>query len=140
MPAQSPSYIARGDIPSSVFVKQDGSDHGIVVCGADDEAVGVSHEGTREAPITGITPLAAGDGESCQVYTDTWPCEVIAGDTIVAGAKLKPDLNGHAVPVVADVAGAAGAADKVYSAIARAGAAVGERVKCSVQRGIVPPA
>lgn len=134
MPAQSPSYIARGDIPPSVFVKQDGTDHGIVICVADDEAIGVSHEGTREAPITGVTPLSAIDGESCQVYTDTWPCEVIAGDTIVAGNKLKPDVNGHAVPVVA------GVADQVYSAIARAGAAAGERVKVTVQRGIVPAA
>lgn len=134
MPAQSPSFIARGDIPPSVFVKQNGTDHGIVACVADDEAIGVSHEGTREAPITGITPLAAKDGESCQVYIDTWPCEVIAGDVIVAGAKLKPDANGHAVPVVA------GVNPQIYSAIARAGAAAGERVKCSVQRGIVPAA
>lgn len=138
MPAQSPSFIARGDIPPSVFVKQNGTDHGIVVCVANDEAIGVSHEGTREAPISGITPLAAKNGESCQVYTDTWSCEIIAGAAIVAGNKLKPDINGHAVPVVGDALGAAGAVDKIYSAIARSSAAIGERVKCTVQRGIVP--
>lgn len=130
MPAQSPSFIAKGDIPPSRFVKIS-ADHGVVICGAGDEAVGVSHEGTREAPITGITPLAAKEGESCQVYTDTWPCEVVAGGTITAGAKLKPDANGAAV---------AAANGDVYSAIARAGAASGERVKVTVTAGRMPPA
>lgn len=123
----SPSFIAKGNIPSSIFVKQSG-DHGIIICGAGDEAVGVSHEGTREAPITGITPLAAIAGESCQVYTDTWPCEVIAGGTITAGDFLKPDANAEAVKA---------GVGEVYSAIARAGAADGERCKCTVTRGIV---
>lgn len=126
MPAQSPSFIAKGNIPPSRFVKQSG-DHGIVICVANDEAVGVSHEGTREAPITGITPLAAIANESCQVYTDTWTCEVIAGDTITAGAKLKPGADGVAIPAVAG---------NVYSAIARAGAVVGERCKCTITRGV----
>ncbi len=128
MPAQSPSFIAKGSVPPSVFVKQSG-DHGIVICGAGDEAVGVSHEGTREAPVTGVTPMAALTGESCQVYTETWTCEVIAGDTITAGQKLKPDANGAAVPAVAG---------NVYSAIARAGAVAGERCKCTVTTGRIP--
>jgi len=128
MPAsQAPGFIARGDIGTSRFVKQSG-DHGVVVCGAGDEAIGVSHEGTREAPITGIVPLTAKSGEAVMVYTDTFPCEVIAGATIVAGDKLAPDANAAAVPA---------AAGSIYSAIARAGAAVGERVKATVQRGIV---
>jgi hypothetical protein len=125
--SSSPSFIAKGNIPSSVFVKQSG-DHGIIICGAGDEAVGVSHEGSREAPITGITPYAAIEGESCQVYTDTWNCEVKAAGTIVAGDKLKPNASGLAV-----VAGAG----ELYSAIARAGAADGERCKCTVTRGVV---
>lgn len=125
--SSSPSFIAKGNIPSSVFVEQSG-DHGIIICAAGDEAVGVSHEGTREAPITGITPLAAIEGESCQVYTDTWNCEVKAGATILAGDKLKPGVGGVAV-----VAGAG----EIYSAIARAGAVDGERCKCTVTRGIV---
>jgi hypothetical protein len=128
MPAsQASSFIARGDVGPSLFVKQSG-DHGIVVCGAGDEAIGVSHEGTREAPITGITPKAAISGESCMVYTDTFPCEIIAGTTIVAGDKLVPDANAEAIPA---------GAGQIYSAIARAGAADGERVKCTVTRGVV---
>lgn len=127
MPAQAPSFIAKGSIPPSRFVKQSG-DHGVVVCGAGDEAVGISHEGTREAPIAGITPMAALEGESCQVYVDPWPCEIVAGDTIVAGDKLMPDAEAKAVPA---------SPGAVFSAIARAGAAVGERAKVTVSRGVV---
>jgi hypothetical protein len=130
MPAsQASSFIARGDVGPSLFVKQDvTNDHSIVVAGAGDEAIGVSHEGTREAPVTGITPLAAKAGESCMVYTDTFPCEVIAGGTIVRGDKLAPNALGQAV---------AAGAGQIYSAIARASAAAGEKVKATVQRGIV---
>lgn len=131
MPAQSPSYIARGDVPPSRFVKLNGTDHGIVVCGAGDEAIGISHEGTRQAPLEGVTPLAAKDGESCQVYSDTWPCEIWAGAAITAGQKLKPNAAGAAVPAVNG---------DVYSAIARASAASGERCKCQVTIGRMPPA
>lgn len=127
MPAQAPSFIAKGDVPPSLFVKQSG-DHGAVLCGAGDEAVGVSHEGTRTAPITGVTPLTAATGEAVMVYTDTFTCEVKAGDTIVAGDKLAPNADGEAVPAQAG---------SVYSAIARAGAADGERCKCTVTRGVV---
>jgi hypothetical protein len=129
MPAsQAPSFIARGDIGTSLFVKQNGTDHGVVICAAGDEAIGVSHEGTREAPITGITPLTAKSGEGVMVYTDTFPCEIVAGGTIAAGDKLVPDSTARAI---------AAGAGQIYSAIARAGATVGQRVKATVQRGVV---
>lgn len=128
MPAQAPSFIAAGDIGPSRFVTQTTADHTIVQSVANDAAIGVSHEGTRHAPITGITPLAAKAGESVQVYTDTWPCEVIAAATITAGQPLKPDLNGAAVVATAG---------QVFSAIARAGAASGERCKVTITRGVV---
>lgn len=123
------SYIARGDIGSSLFVTQDGSDHGIVQSVADDVAVGVSYEGTRDAPVDGITPLAAKSGESCRVYTLGDPCEVIAGNTINAGDYLKPDADGKAIPA---------AAGEQYSAIADADCVADQRCKCTVQRGSRP--
>jgi len=128
MPAQAPNFIAKGDIGPSLFVKQSG-DHGVVICDTGDEAIGVSHEGTREAPVTGVTPLTAKEGEAIMVYTDTWTCEIIAGDTITAGQKLKPDSTGRAVPAVAT---------NVYSAIAKAGATVGQKCKCIVTVGRLP--
>lgn len=123
---QSPSFIARGDIAPSIFVKLDGSDHGIVAAGADDDAVGVSYPGSREAPLPGVTPLAAIDGESCQVFTEATPCEIVAGASITAGDLLKPNASGHAIPATAT--------DK-YSARARANAASGEMVKAIVEHG-----
>ncbi|MCD0459108.1 hypothetical protein [Roseiconus lacunae] len=130
MPAQSPSFIAKGDIEPSVFVQPDPTnDHAILQAEAGDECLGVSHEGTREAPVEGVTPLAAKANESCQVYTDGWPCEIIAGATLVNGDKLKSDANGHAIKAVAGDA---------FYAVARAGAAAGERVKATVTRGLIP--
>lgn len=122
----APSFIAKGNISPSRFVKQSG-DHGVLQCVANEEAIGVSHEGTREAPITGITPLTAIEGEGVMVYTDTVTCEIEAGANITAGQKLKPDANARAVPAVAT---------DVYSAVALAGAASGERCKCMVTRGV----
>lgn len=127
MPAQSQNYIARADIPPAKFVKQDGSDNGVVPCVADDIAVGISYEGSREAPIPSVTPLQAIDGEPCGVYTETWSCEIVAGAAIVSGEYLKPDANADAVPA---------AAGDQYSARARSNAAPGERVRVVVERGV----
>lgn len=127
MPAQAPNYIAKGDISPSRFVKPSG-DHGVAQAGLYDQAVGVSHEGTRSAPIEGVTPLTAIAGEPVAVYTDTFPCEIVANDTIVAGDPLVPDAQGRAIVALAGM---------VFSAIAKAGASAGERVKAVVQRGVV---
>lgn len=128
----APNFIAGGDIPASIFVKLSGSrDREVVACTADDEAIGVSHEGTRDAPITGITPLTAKDDEPVMVYTDGIPCEVISGEDITVGDKLVPDADGYAVPLSA---GSASSGD-VFSAIALSGATSGERVKVVVRRG-----
>lgn len=130
MPAsQAPNFIARGDIGPSLFVKFHTTDHGVVVAAAGDEAIGVSHEGTREAPVTGVTPLTAKDGEAVMVYTDTMTCEVIAGADIIVGAKLKPDATGKAITAVAT---------NVYSAIAKAAALNGEKCKCILTVGRLP--
>lgn len=131
MPASSaPSFIARGDIPPSRFVIQNGTDHGVVVATAGAKAVGVSYEGTRDAPIEGVTPLAAKDGEGVNVYTETMPCEIVAGADIDAGDELKPGTAGVAVPA---------APGDHYSAIARASALNGQRVKATVTKGYLPP-
>tara|TARA_R110002111_G_scaffold248586_1_gene312362 strand:- start:108 stop:515 length:408 start_codon:yes stop_codon:yes gene_type:complete len=130
MASQNRSFIARGTILPSVFVKQKaGDDHGIIQAVADDEAVGICYEGTRDAPVDGITPTSAVDGESCRIYVEDEPCEVIAGATIAAGDKLKPNADAHAIPTTT--------AGDIYSAIAAAGAVAGQRCKCTVRRGTV---
>lgn len=131
MPASSaPSFIARGDIPPSRFVMQNGTDHGVVVATAGAMAVGVAYEGTRDTPIEGVTPLAAKSGEGINVYTETMPCEIVTGGDITPGTPLKPGALGVAVAALPG---------DHYSAIARAGALSGQRVKATVTFGYLPP-
>lgn len=129
----SPSYLAGADINPSRFVKIS-DDHTVIQCVADEVANGVSHEGTREAPLPDVTPLAAKTGETCRVYGADETCEVEAAGAITAGAYLKPDANGKAVVVIAGVAAVQ------YSAIARAAAAAGEKCKIQLVRGTLPAA
>lgn len=130
MPYSSPSYNAGGDINPSRFVKlSTTADNTVLQCVADDEAVGVSHAGTLDAPIPGAPTLAARANQPCQVYGADEPCEIEAGDDITSGDKLKPDADGKAIPA---------AEDEVYSAIARSSAANGEKVKATVTRGYTP--
>lgn len=120
-----PSYLAGEDLGPSLFVKHEaGVDNTVVLCVADDVAIGVTHEGTREAPIPSVsTPLAAAEGESCQIYGADEPCEIVAGSAIQAGDRLKPDADSKAVP----------AADhEPASAVARTDAASGEKVKVMI--------
>lgn len=125
-----PSYLAGADLAPSTFVKHEaGVDNTVIPCVADDVAVGVTHEGTREAPIPGVSPLAAAEGESCQVYGADEPCEIVAGAAISAGDRLKPDANAEAIPAIGG---------DEYSAIARTSAADGEKVKVILTRGTEP--
>lgn len=132
MPHSTPSYIAGADISPSRFVKLNG-EHQVIQCVAGDAAIGVSHEGSREPPIPGVTPLAAKSGESCHVYGADEPCEVIAGGTVAAGDPLKPDAEGKAVKAI--VGGETAGTVIPYSAIARSGAVAGEKLKITLTRG-----
>jgi hypothetical protein len=132
MPYSTPSYIAGGNISPSRFVKlESGENNQVIQCVADDLAVGVSHEGTRTAPIPDADGYAAIEGETCQVYGLGEPCEVEAGDDVTAGAKVKPDADGKAIPAEAG---------DVYSAIARSGGADGEKIKIIINNGTLPAA
>lgn len=124
------SFLFGADTGPSLFVKlKAGTDHTVIPCVANDRAYGVSYEGTRQAPIPDVTPLAAKTGESAGVYGPGEPCEIIAGATIAAGDYLKPDANARAIPT---------ATGNAYSAIAVSGAAAGEKVKVTIQAGISP--
>ena len=123
--SQSPSYVASADILPAKFVKiVSGTDHQIVICGADDLAVGVTHESTMDAALP-----AAKEGTACRIYGLAESCEIEAGGTITAGAYLKPDADGNAV---------AASSTDAYSAVARAGAADGEKVQVFIERGVTP--
>lgn len=130
---QSPSYVASADILPAKFVKiVSGTDHQIVICSADEVAVGVTHESTMDAALPGVAAAslpAAKAGTACRIYGLGESCEIEAGGTITAGAYLKPDADGNAV--------ACSSTDD-YSAVARAGAADGEKVQVFIERGVTP--
>jgi hypothetical protein len=90
------SFQAAEDIGSSLFVVVSGV-HTVSVAGAGEAVYGVSHEGSREAPIPGVTPLAAATGESVLVYGPGDNCEVLCGAAVAAGAFVKSDAAGKAV-------------------------------------------
>lgn len=131
MPGSSaPSFKAAEDIGPSLFVRVSGNRE-VSLCDAGDLAIGVSQEGTREAPIPGVTtPLAAAQGEPIHVYTMSEPCEVVAGGSIDAGDYLKPNADAQAVVA---------SEGDTYSAVALSDASSGEKVKVQVQGGVTPP-
>jgi hypothetical protein len=124
------SYIARGDIRPSRFVKRDtATNHGVLEADLNDTAVGVSYEGTRYAPLPNVSPLAAVSGEPVLIYTEGMPCEIVAAASITPGQYLKPDADGAAIVAVAG---------DIYGAIADASGASGQNVKVTVKMGITP--
>jgi hypothetical protein len=101
---------------------------------ADTVAYGVSQEGTVDAPIPGMTDrFAARTGQEMLAYGIGDTCEVEAGGsiTITSGpVYLKPDAQGRAV---------AATTGQHYSAEAHTSAtAAGQRVKCTIVRGVMP--
>lgn len=98
----NPSYVMGEDVGPSLFVRQDPSaDHQALKATQWGDTIGVTHEGTREAPLPGITPLAAKNGETVRTYGVDETCEVLVGSTaIVAGQRVRPDATSKATPAV----------------------------------------
>ncbi len=128
------SFTASEDIGSSLFVnliKSSGVNQAqIEVSGANEVAYGVSHEGSREAPIPGVTPIAAASGESCVVYGLGDPCEVLCAEAVNAGDYLKPNSAGKAV--------VASEGDQYSAQAVSTTSATDQKVKVTVMRGIAP--
>ena len=99
MPTENPSYVFGENIESSLIVKAStAADHTVLKCGFGAMPIGVTHEGSREAPIPNITPYAALSGESARVYGLGETCEVQVGSGVVvtAGYAVMPDANSKA--------------------------------------------
>lgn len=99
MSIQSPQWVAGGNIAPSRFVMNiKTEDFTCVQATANLKVVGISMEGTREAPIPSVsTSLAAEDGENLQVYGNTEICLLELGGTVVSGDDLKSDADGKGV-------------------------------------------
>lgn len=94
MSARNPRFIARGNILPSTVVKIDvttGNNFGVVqATAATDKPVGVSQQGTHDAPGTnGASANAAADGQTLDVFGEGCECLVVAATAIVQGDSLK---------------------------------------------------
>lgn len=125
----NPSYVMGEDVGPSLFVKQDATaDHQALKATQWGDTIGVTHEGTREAPIPGVTPLAAKNGEAVRIYGVNETCEVLVGATaIVAGQRVRPDANSKATPAVHGFP---------YGGRALAAAGANGKARIVVERGI----
>jgi len=129
MPLHNPSFVAEIDLGSSLFVKHSGTGkNNQVTLAVDGDApiIGVTHEGSREAPIPGVTPLVAKAGEAVRVYGPGETCEVIAGAAVAAGKHVMADSAGKAIEATAG---------KYYGGRALTGAATSEKLQIQVEPG-----
>ncbi len=117
-------FQASGAIIVSRFVKISG-DNTVAAAGSGDRPIGISQAGGRYAPIPTVTddpPQAAVSGEHLSVHMPGSVCLLELGDTVTAGALLKPSTGGVGIPVAGT--------DKLeedYGAIAIQGGASGEK-------------
>lgn len=64
-----------------------------------DAVLGVSQQGTRDAPISGASAYAGIDGDAMQIHGDGDICLLTAATTTTAGDLLKSDANGKGTPI-----------------------------------------
>lgn len=103
MPLENRSYVFGEDCAPSLIVKQStAADHTVLKCGLGERPCGVVHEGSREAPIPGVSVLAAKSGESARVYGPGENCEIDVGSGVVitAGLPVMADANSKATPAI----------------------------------------
>jgi hypothetical protein len=122
MPLENPSFVFGEDCAPSLIVKRStAADHTVLKCGLGEKPAGVAHEGSREAPIPGVSALAAASGESARVYGPGESCEVVVGSTVVitAGQPVMADASSQATPAIHNF-WALGNAEKTVTGPARA--------------------
>lgn len=115
-----PAFMANGNIYPCRFVKLDTTaDHKVLQSGAGDLSIGISQEGTNQAPIPeASTQYAAAAGQALKVYGVGERCKLeIGSGGCTAGDLLKPDADGKGVAVTAG---------NTYGAVALTTSAAGE--------------
>lgn len=119
---------ASGNIYPSRFVKKSGA-FTVAQAGAGEAAIGISQEGSKDAPLPGNSTLAAVSGDPLRVYADGDVCLLEAGATVAAGAYIKSDTNGKATTA---------ASTNPYFAICERGGDENEKLVVLVKYGITP--
>lgn len=123
------SFVAGEDLGPSLWAKISGL-HIVSLAGVDSAPYGVTHEGTREAPIPGVTPLHAAAGESATIYGPGDNCEILSGEAITAGDFLRPDATNRAV--------VCSEGENYYAQAVSTVSGAGQLVKITLIRGVTP--
>lgn len=133
------SLRANGTIRVARFVKQDtGDNNSVLEADANEQVIGVSQMGGRDAPIPTLTtdPVeAAQAGDDLKFHSIGDNCLIEAGGTITAGAFLKSDADGKAVVIATT-----GTTLQRYGGYSEEAAADGELFKMVVLPGSERPA
>lgn len=121
------SFVANGNIAPSRFVVQDTT--GKVVVATSGVSFGISQQGSRNTPLTGLEDgYAAIAGENIRVYEETEECFLEMSATCSNGAFIAPTTAGKGVATTTDKA--------AYGAIAlQACTAAGQLIKVKVRNG-----
>ena len=139
MPNTPPTLVAGGTIRTSRFVKlSSAADNTALEADANEEAIGVSYEGSNYPPLSDLvsTDNAAVEGQEFRVYGPGDVCQIVAGDAVTRGQKLKSDADGRGVPIATS-----GTTLQRYGGFAlESAAAAGERIRFMVLPGSVYPA
>lgn len=102
----SMSRMPSGNIAPSRFVKIDSTKAGgyVAQAGAGDVVFGISEQGVRQPPITGLDDGYAGilDSNSIVVFTEKDECWIECGAAVTEGDLLKSDANGKGITAGSD--------------------------------------
>ncbi len=139
MPNTPPTLVAGGTIRVSRFVKLSAAaDDTGLEGGANDEVIGVAYEGSNYPPLSDLvtTSNAATVGQEFRLYGPGDVCQIVAGDAVTRGAKLKSDSQGRGVPIASS-----GTTQQFYGGFAlQSATAAGELIRFLVHPGSVYPA
>lgn len=94
---------ATGNISPSRFIKLGSSEGTVTQCGSAEKMFGISQEGTRRAPYTGLDDgFNAVAGETVRVYEEGEICWLEAGGTIAVDDRLISDSDGKGTASTSD--------------------------------------
>ena len=133
----TPSLMAQGDVRPSRFVKIDpDNDRGALESDANERVIGISMEGSREAPIPSVTTaLAAQDGEQMHFYGQGEICLLELGGTVSSNDRLKSDADGKGVVIATT-----GTTIQHFGAVALRDGVSGDKIEVQVLIGSERPA
>ena len=114
--ANSPNYMANGNILPSVFVQIDTAGTGqtanpayskVIAAASGSQPVGVSQAGTKYTPVTGVTDVNAAEaGDMVQVFGEgESQVLLLLTGSVAAGQLLKPDATGNGTAIAVNMSG-----------------------------------